>query len=70
MIDNAELGYTPKNLKAIRHKYNLTQSQVANMTDTKSRRNVSRWEAEVGETDHADMPLAKWILLLKNLQKN
>ncbi|WP_038443013.1 helix-turn-helix domain-containing protein [Bibersteinia trehalosi] len=71
MINNAELelGYTPKNLKAIRQEHNLTQQQVADMTDTKSWRSVARWEAGVSETSHADMPLTKWLLLLKNLQK-
>ena len=32
MIDNAELGYTPANLKALRQKYGLTQQRVADIT--------------------------------------
>ena len=45
MIDAAELGYTPNNLRAIRAKYGLTQKQVAEITGTSKLFTVGRWEA-------------------------
>lgn len=59
-----ELGYTPKNLRLMRLQHNLTQQQVADITGTAQWRTVSKWEKELGEPTHADMPYSKWVKLL------
>ena len=66
MIDTPELGYTPYNLRAIRARYGLTQSQVAKITRT-GLRTVQRWETNVSEHTHSDMPHTKWLVLLHGL---
>lgn len=62
-----ELGYTPKNLRLIRQKHNLTQQQVADITGTAHWRAVSKWEKEMGESSHIDMPYTKWAKLLDKI---
>lgn len=62
-----EIGYTPNNLKALRAKHNLTQKQVAEITDTKAARTISKWETDLDDISHADMPAKKWRNLLKSL---
>jgi XRE family transcriptional regulator len=67
MIDNAELGYTPANLKTLRQKYNLTQQATADLLEV----NISalqRWETDVGQKSHRDMPHTKWLALLEHLK--
>jgi XRE family transcriptional regulator len=63
MIDNYEFGYTPNNLKALRQKYGLSQREVADLLgiDISS---LQRWEADVGQKSHRDMPLPKWLELV------
>lgn len=66
MIDAPELGYTPANLKALRQKYDLTQQSTADLLNV----NISalqRWEADVGQKSHRDMPHTKWLTLLEHL---
>ena len=68
MIKNAEFGYTPANLKAVRQKYGLTQQAAADLLEV----NISalqRWEADMNLKSHADMPIKKWFELLSKLQK-
>lgn len=63
MIDAPELGYTPANLKALRQKQGLTQQATADLLEV----NISalqRWEADVGQKSHRDMPLLKWLELV------
>lgn len=63
MIDAPELGYTPANLKALRQKQGLTQQATADLLEV----NISalqRWEADVGQKSHRDMPLSKWLELV------
>lgn len=67
MIDDPELGYTPRNLKAVRKKYGLTQRQVADITGTVKQSAVSRWEAAADTKNHQDMPYSKWLVLLRFL---
>ena len=65
MLENAELGYTPANLRALREKYGLTQKQVAEVTATKNYVQAARWEVEPASgATRADMPLLKWRMLL------
>lgn len=60
-----ELGYTPTNLKLIRKRYGLTQQHVAEITDTANYRSVVKWETELSSnSQRADMPLRKWVMLL------
>lgn len=63
MIDNMEFGYTPSNLKSLRQKYSLSQREVADLlgVDISS---LQRWEADVGQKSHRDMPLLKWLELV------
>ncbi len=68
MIDNAELGYTPANLKALRQKYGLTQQATADLLDVKIS-GFQRWEADINLKSHTDMPLKKWFELLQKLTK-
>lgn len=66
MIENAEFGYTPNNLKAIRKKYGMTQQAAADLLEV----NISalqRWEADIDLKSHADMPIKKWFELLSKL---
>lgn len=66
MIDAPELGYTPNNLKALRQKYGLTQQATADLLEV----NISalqRWETDVGQKSHRDMPHYKWLTLLAHL---
>lgn len=63
MITNFELGYTPNNLKALRQQYGLTQQTTADLLKV----NISalqRWEADIGQKSHRDMPHTKWLVLL------
>lgn len=69
-FDLPELGYTPKNLKYIKEKYQLTNQQIADLTDTKLENTVQRWQRELNSTTHADMPLWKWRLLLDHLMQS
>lgn len=62
-----ELGYTPGNLKRLRQENGLTQVEVAAITGLSHRQNVGRWEAPLGNKDHATMPHDKWVQLLNHL---
>ncbi len=68
MIDNFELGYTPKNLKALRQKHGLTQQATADLLNVKIS-GFQRWEADINLKSHTDMPLKKWFELLQKLTK-
>nr|DAP88307.1 MAG TPA: antitoxin [Caudoviricetes sp.] len=63
MIDNAELGYTPANLKALRKMYRLTQQDVANITKV-SLATAQRWEASPKQKSYASMPHQQWLILM------
>jgi len=66
MIENAELGYTPNNLKAIRQKHGLTQQAAADLIGTNIA-TLQRWETGIERKSHADMPYTKWIQLINYL---
>lgn len=68
MIDDAEFGYTPNNLKALRQKHGLTQQATADLLDVKIS-GFQRWEADINLKSHTDMPLKKWFELLQKLSK-
>lgn len=67
MIDNAELGYTPSNLKALRQQYRLTQQRVADITGV-ALATAQRWEAGPSMSSFANMPHTKWLKLLEYLE--
>ena len=67
MIDNAELGYTPANLKALRQQYGLTQHRLADIVGV-SLATVQRWEADTNKKTFASMPHIKWLHLLKAVE--
>lgn len=68
MINDMEFGYTPSNLKSLRQKYGLSQREVADLLgiDISS---LQRWEADVGQKSHRDMPLTKWLTLLAHFNR-
>lgn len=68
MIENAEFGYTPNNLKALRQKHGLTQQAVADITET-SLTTAQRWEASPALSSYANMPYKKWLRLLQYLEQ-
>lgn len=68
MIENAEFGYTPNNLKALRLKHGLTQQAVAEITET-SLTTAQRWETSPSMSSYANMPHKKWLLLLQYLER-
>lgn len=69
MIENAELGYTPANLKALRQKYELTQKQIAGITEA-ALQTVQRWEMETDRKSYINMPHTKWQQLLQYITDN
>lgn len=69
MIENAELGYTPANLKALRQKYELTQKQIAGITDA-ALQTVQRWEMTPDRKSYINMPHTKWQQLLQYIIDN
>lgn len=68
MIEKAEFGYTPNNLKALRQKHGLTQQAVAEITET-SLTTAQRWETSPSMSSYANMPHKKWLLLLQYLER-
>ncbi|SUA15967.1 MULTISPECIES: helix-turn-helix domain-containing protein [Neisseria] len=60
MIDDLELGYTPKNLKFIRQNLGKTQKEIADALKV-SLITVQRWEMAVNINSHVDMPYKKWL---------
>lgn len=70
MIDNMmEFGYTPSNLKKLRHRYGITQQQLADLLNT-TISTVQRWETSSERKSHATMPHIKWVELFKILNKS
>lgn len=61
-----ELGYTPANLRALRKFYELTQKEVAQLTDS-SVRSIQNWQADPETSSHRAMPIQKWRELLSLL---
>lgn len=68
MIENAELGYTPSNLKALRRRYGLTQQNVADIAGA-TLSAAQKWEAEMSLKTHSDMPHTRWLILLEYVRK-
>lgn len=68
MIENAEFGYTPNNLKALRQKHGLTQQAVADITET-SLSTAQRWETSPDLSSAASMPHSKWLMLLQYIER-
>lgn len=67
MIENAELGYTPANLKSLRQQHGLTQQNVADITESKLK-TAQKWEASPSMSSFANMPHTKWLKLLEYLK--
>nr|WP_315116563.1 XRE family transcriptional regulator [uncultured Neisseria sp.] len=67
MIENAELGYTPANLKALRRRYGLTQQNVADITGS-TLKTAQKWETSPSMSSFANMPHTKWLKLLEYLK--
>lgn len=67
MIENAEFGYTPANLKALRREHGLTQQQLADITESKLK-TAQKWEASPSMSSFSNMPHTKWLKLLEYLK--
>lgn len=67
MIENAEFGYTPSNLKTLRQRYGLTQQNVADITQS-TLKAAQKWEASPSMSSFANMPHTKWLKLLEYLK--
>lgn len=67
MIENAELGYTPANLKKLRQQHGLTQQNVADITGS-TLKTAQKWETSPSMSSFANMPHAKWLKLLEYLK--
>lgn len=67
MIDDAEFGYTPNNLKALRREYGLTQQQVADITAS-TLKTAQKWETSPSMSSFANMPHTKWLKLLEYVE--
>ena len=60
MMNDLEIGYTPKNLKFIRQNSGKTQKEIADALNV-SLVTVQRWEMPVNVNSHIDMPYKKWL---------
>ena len=67
MIDAAEFGYTPANLKALRQQYGLTQQRVADITGV-TIATAQKWETSPSMSSYANMPHTKWLKLIEYLK--
>lgn len=67
MIENAEFGYTPANLKALRQQYGLTQKNVADITES-TLKTAQKWETSPNMSSYANMPHTKWLKLLEYVE--
>lgn len=63
MIDDAEFGYTPNNLKALRQKHGLTQQRIADITGV-TLATAQKWETSPSMSSYVNMPHTKWVILL------
>lgn len=61
-----EIGYTPKNLKALLHQAGLKREDCAELLDIHLRQ-VHRWCVDVERDSHQDMPLARWHELIEKI---
>lgn len=61
--DFPEAGYTPANLRTLLASAGLTQQAAADLLGVDGR-TVRKWVADLDNTSHRDMPLAKWQKLL------
>lgn len=63
MLNNAELGYTPKNLRRLLEESNLTQKEAREIID-KGRNTFSRYLYDVDNHNHVTMAHSDWLKLL------
>ncbi len=69
MIENAEFGYTPNNLKALRQQHGLTQQNVADIKGS-TLKTAQKWETSPNMSSFANMPHTKWLKLLEYLESS
>jgi XRE family transcriptional regulator len=65
-LDFPETGYTPANLAALISHLGMNQSEFSRQTGIPLR-TLQSYLASPYEKTHRDMPLAKWIIVLKML---
>lgn len=64
-----ETGYTPANLRHLRHQRHLTQTELGKLLGV-ALRTVQQWEANIDKATHADMPHRQWLELQKIFAEN
>lgn len=64
MTCDFELGYTPANLKKLRHQHDLTSKNVAEITGV-THAAAQKWEASPAQSSYANMAHTKWLMLLQ-----
>lgn len=64
-MDDLELGYTPHNLRVLIERSGQTQKAIADALGV-GLRTLHNWLiADLGNTQHRDMPLEQWRIFLK-----
>lgn len=68
-MGDLELGYTPHNLRVLIERSGQTQKAVADALGV-GLRTLQNWMiADLGNSQHRDMPLVQWQLFLKTVAK-
>ncbi len=68
MLLNAELGYTPKNLRRLLEESGLSQKEAREIIG-KGRNTFSRYLYEVSNHNHVSMAHVDWLTLIKHVNK-
>ena len=68
MLFNAELGYTPKNLRRLLEESGLSQKEAREIIG-KGRNTFSRYLYEVSNHNHVSMAHVDWLTLIKHANK-
>lgn len=69
MGNKYELGYTPNNLKQVIVESGLSQPAFAKEYDMPWA-SLSKWLLPVTSGNHRDMPLKRWLELLRKINAN
>ncbi len=68
MLFNAELGYTPKNLRRLLEESGLSQKEAREIIG-KGRNTFSRYLYEVSNHNHVSMAHVDWLTLINHVNK-
>lgn len=68
MLLDAELGYTPENLRRLLKQSNLSQKDAREIID-KGRNTFSRYLYDVDNHNHVSMAHVDWLTLIKHVSE-